>query len=206
MKAILTTIFILLSVAMICQPQPAEVTLADGSTFEGFADITKDDIIEFRMSLSDEPANMDGLDLKRVAFLEYPYDVFEYVFIKRRFKLLKLVAEGSINAYAQYPESFSTQKSDAQKKRENYINHDKKIFGNGVTTYSRGGFKMRKRRYWLKNMETGKVDDIRLNFRKEAEDWFKNCPELVGYIQNKEWTYSDMIKIIQFYNEFCGEV
>ena len=197
--------FFLTVVTLINAQAPAEIILADGSKFEGFADITKKDEIEFRIVLEDEPDVLDGLDVKRLQFTDYPNDTYEFVYIKNRFKLLKLIAEGSINAYAQYPESFSTQKSEGQKKREDYINHERKVLGNGMSMYPGGGLNLRQRRYYVKHSETEKVDDIKLNFRQEARVWFKDCPEVVEYTDSKEWQYEDLKIIVEFYNEFCGQ-
>ncbi len=204
MKQSFLVFFILFMGTTIAQI-PAEITLHDGAKFEGFADITSKDKIEFRITLDEAPETFDGLDIIKVEFRKEPFGIYEYVYMKNRFKLLKIESVGEIIVYAQYPESFSTQKSKAQLKREDYINHDNKFFQNGVPPYPRGSLGLKKIRFWIKKSGENKVDDIRLNFRQEARIWFKNCPGLLKKIKSRELTYFDMIEVIDYYNDFCGE-
>ena len=114
--------FLVVATVAWAQPKSATVTFLDGSSFEGYADITQKLKIEFRMNLDDEPDTFDGYDVKRISFNEKPYDIYEYVFIDKKPELLIVLSEGELIAYAKYIESFSTQKTKRQLEREDYIN------------------------------------------------------------------------------------
>ena len=49
----------------------------------------------------------------------------------------------------------------------------------------------------------GSTSWISKNFKKAASNYFKDCPNLVEKLQNKEYKKKDIREIIDFYNEYC---
>ncbi|WP_432410986.1 hypothetical protein [Rasiella sp. SM2506] len=190
---------------------PATVTFYDGGQFSGLAKFNRKQEVEFKISEEDEIEALDGYVIKRIIFHVAPYNVFEYIFYKNRYKLLQKIVEGKVSAYAQFDEPINDQITLDQYERATLNRID--IQGSpydplaeispqqvlGTLLFSK------KVRFFVKREADTTVEDLKLNFRKEAQEWFKDCPELAGYIKEKEWKYEDIKTIVEFYNEFCGE-
>lgn len=189
---------------------PATVTFYDGGQFSGLAKFNRKQEVEFKISEEDEIEALDGYVIKRIIFHIEPYNVFEYIFYKNRYKLLQKIAEGKVSAYAQFDEPINDQITLDQYERATLNNTEvRTVYNNatGMTTNIQGfthPFDKRVRFFVKRDTDTT-VEDLKLNFRKEAQEWFKDCPELAGYIKEREWRYEDMKTIVEFYNEFCTE-
>lgn len=189
---------------------PATITFYDGDQYSGFAKFNRKQAVVFKISEEDVAEELDAYVIKRIIFHIEPYNVFEYVYYKNRYKLLQKIAEGTMTVYAQFDEPINEQIT--LDKFERATLNDTEIRAvyapsTGMTTYQQNythPFDKRVRFFITRTTEKT-IEDIKLNFRKEAREWFKDCPEVVAYTDRKEWKYEDLKIIVEFYNEFCGK-
>jgi len=213
-KYFLCLIMSLAGMSLMAEPENAKVTFLDGYEVTGYADITKNDKIEFRLELNETPDTFDEFDVKRLDFLEEPRVSFEYVDIRNSgYKLLKVVSEGPVIAYVQTTASFSTQKTARQLAKEDYLNGEftrsgsYRVKGKDGKTYVFTGnlTGQNKPVYFIMRNGDKQAKNIKMGFKKKAVTFFKDCPYLVDIIKNKEWKYRDMPNIVEYYNEMCSE-
>jgi hypothetical protein len=190
---------------------PATITFYDGVQFDGLARFNKKQSVEFKISEDELIEELDGYMIKRIRFNMEPYTIFEYVFYKNRYKLLQRIATGKMNAYAQFDEPINDQITIDQDVRSSLNNTKFRDIGTkklkGSTNY-RSGYSQpfdKRVRFFIKRADDKTVEDIKLNFSKEAREWFKDCSEVVENTDSRVWIYEDLKKIVEFYNEFCGE-
>lgn len=209
MKRSFHILLLLISVTPLwSQPKAAIITFIDGSKYEGFAEITQKLKIEFRLNPGDHPDIFDDLDVRRLAFNEKPYEVFEYVDVGKKPELLIVLSEGDLIAYAKYRESFSTQKTKRQLAREDYINHNNTVFHQAPfnmqmsnTTYS-----LKNSHYYIRKKNSDSVEDLKMVIRKKRKEYFGDCPGLMKKLKSKEFIAQDIKKIADYYNDFCTEL
>ena len=216
MKNLILPVILFFSISSFGQPLAAKIYLIDQSEFNGYADISKKEKIEFRIDLNDEPTVFDEFDLKRIEFKDSE-NVFEYVLVEKKFHLLKVISEGAVIVYAKESESFSTQKTERELAKEDYINRE--YFSDAFNKV--GSYRVKWRDgntytfyehplssditiFFLKRKSDNSAENIKLGFKKKAISFFKDCPYLVEIIENKEWKYQDMPKIVEYYNEMCA--
>jgi hypothetical protein len=208
---LLIVVFIGFSVLAEEKFYPATITFYDGGQFSGLAKFNRKQEVEFKISEEEEVEALDGYVIKRVIFHIEPYHVFEYVFYKNRYKLLQKIADGDLAVYAQFNEPINNQITLDEYERATLNRTEVRTIstnGNTVVTTNGTGFNHpfdKKVRFFIKNAGDNTVEDIKLNFRKEARKWFKDCPEIIEYTDRNEWKYEDLKQIVEFYNEFCGE-
>ena len=189
----------------------ATITFYDGGQFSGLARFNGRHDVEFKMSEEDTKERLDGYVIKRIRFHVEPYNVFEYVLYENRYKLVQKIVEGSLTLYAQYNEPINDQITLDHFERATLDRIDVQRSPNDPL--SDMGFRQalssqlfnKKVRFFIKKTSTTAVADIKLNFKKEARQWFQDCPEIIEYTDRREWKYRDMKQIVEFYNEFCGE-
>lgn len=203
-------IFLVLAITSWSQPKQATITFIDGSSYEGFADITQKLKIEFRIDINEAPDTFDGFDVKRISFSEMPYEVFEYVFIDHKPELLIVLSEGELIAYAKYMESFSTQKTKRQLANEDYINGTNsgsyRTSFNGQNISMGGTYSFKKSHYYIKKRGTDLVEDLKMVIRKKRGGYFGDCPGLMEKLESKEYIAQDLQKIADYYNDYCTEL
>lgn len=216
MKNLIFPLLLFFCISSFCQPLAAKIFLIDQSEFNGYADILKNGKIEFRSGLNDEPTVFDEFDLKRIEFKDSEI-IYEYVFVENKFNLLKVISEGAITVYAKEAESFSTQKTERQLAKEDYINRE--YFSDAF--HKEGSYRVKWRDgktytfyehplnsdntlFFIKRKKDNSAENIKLGFKKKAISFFYDCPYLIELIQSKEWKYQDMPKIVEYYNEMCS--
>jgi hypothetical protein len=215
-KGVLTILFSLLfTLSIMAQNHPAEVIFRDGSKFSGYADFDKNGKLLFRVDTLSKASKFEGLDVKTISFTEEPYNVFDFVLLDGNFKLLQRICEGELMAYAYYNDEYSFQITldDSERatlerlKKTTRVGNPGIMDANGVIVgggYYNPELFFKKNRFYLKWADSDKVLDIKKGFRKNALEIFKDCPYLVEIIENKEWKYQDMPKIVEYYNEMCA--
>ncbi len=210
-KILINFCLIFLSISMFSQPLAAKIFLIDQTDFNGYADILKNGKIEFRIEFDEEPTIFDEFDLRRIEFKE-SNDIFEYVLVENKSLLLKVVSESDVTVYAKYPESFSTQKTERELAKEDYINREYAYNGGYKVKWRDGNtynfydnpLKSGETVFFIKRKNDNSVRNIKNGFRKKAISFFNDCPYLVEIIENREWKYQDMPKIVVYYNEMCS--
>ena len=213
MKKTFFLLFFLVINYLFAQPIPATITFIDESTFDGFADINENNEIEFRLNLEDDFDLLNSLDITRVEFKNEPYNLYQYITLKNKTKLLKVISEGEITAYELDIFSYSTKKTFEQLTKEEHkrrgipYNNSSTNY-NGTGSYSAsiaGGFTFKKIKYYLKK-NNNPVEDIKSSFKKKAKIYFENCPGLLKKIKSNEYNYYNMGTIVTYYNDFCTEL
>lgn len=208
MKPFFFIAIFLINGLILAQPKAAEITLIDGSTYRGFADITQKELVEFRMEMTDEPETFDGFDIKRVYFVTAPYNTFEFVFIRSDYRLLHVISQGEITAYAQYPQRLSPNRDEPKIKRHEKRGVEKYIDNTGNFTPASAiyGLLDKNTRFWVRKNGADFADNMKPAFRTKAKVLFANCPGLLKKIKLREWEYEDMKDIVDYYNDFCSEL
>ncbi len=202
MKKKLFLLFIVFTIQILAQPIPATMIFKGGSTFEGFADINKENKIEFRLELTDEFEIFDSFDIKRIEFKDEPFSIYEYHYINNKFVLLEVISEGEIKALRRDIFSYSTKKTSKELAKE----YKRRTVTNESKIYNSGGVgTLKKIKYYLKK-DNEPIINIKNNLKKQSQVYFKNCPGLLKKIKSKEYLYTDLKLIVDYYNDFCTEL
>ncbi|MEJ6791287.1 MAG: hypothetical protein QNK89_00715 [Lacinutrix sp.] len=182
---------------MYSQDQEATLFFRDGTTLKGYASITHNRNIEFRLTLEDDPDEWKDIMVKAITFHGFDTDIrYEYQYLikgKQHPLLLEVVEKGNVNLY---------------KSIDYYVFNRRGLFPNDNRF---GGYynevsKKNKYHYYIRKPNQKLV--VKLNNRfyyKEAAKYFQDCPTLVEKINSKKYSKKRAIEIVQFYNDLCDD-
>ncbi|MFD0965103.1 hypothetical protein [Pseudofulvibacter geojedonensis] len=173
------------------QNQEAKIFFNDGETFEGFASITGNNKIKFRLNLEDEPTKFSSNEISRVEFYGlYTEAIFEYVKLNNQYNLLQVLTEGEVTLYAEVKTSWSVL----------FLNLN--TFGAGQ--YSDTNFFT----LYLINKKFPKPFNKNpfVGWKKKMMEYFSDCDELVRKIKANEFNRNDLKEIVEYYNDFCTDL
>lgn len=204
MKKILFTLILLITLSSFSQNQKATLFFRDGTSLEGLARITNfGDKIKFKKDKNSEKIIYNSQKVDKIVIRENDEDItYQYKIIKNRKTplLLEPLKEGKVTLYRDLKQGYSP--------------------GMQMGGYSAGGMGMNfggGRSYSISSYYVSKDNGnivIHLgdkgtiftkNFKKAASEYFKDCSELVKKIQSKEFRKRDVVDIVEYYNENCGE-
>jgi len=218
MKKIIYFLFFIIINQLIAKPNPAIMIFNGGSAFEGYADINQENKIEFRLELTDNIEIFDGFDIKRIEFNEEPFSIYEYHYINNKYILLEVISEGEIKALRRDIFSYSTKKTSKQLTKEYkrrtasgssfYNISSDGSYSSYYSSSDDSGFvvgSLKKIKYYLKK-DSEPIVNIKNNLKKESKYYFKDCPGLLKKIKSKEFIYTDLKLIVDYYNDFCTEL
>ncbi|MFA5297478.1 MAG: hypothetical protein WC389_04645 [Lutibacter sp.] len=199
-KKIITLIICLLTTLTTLKAQNAKVviTLKNGDTIMGYGKI-KSDYLKYRINRNEKSVKIHFSKLERVK-IYYTGETTNYVYLKvkneEKYKVLEEVETGNVNLYKLSKQVYSP----------GYMGSNGNIGSVGFS----GGYSYNINSFYVK--KNGETEAIHLasnelfskNFKEEASEYFKDCPQLVLKIQNKELKKRDLIEIIEFYNHQCN--
>lgn len=168
------------------QNQEAKIFFKDGDSFEGFAMITGNDEIKFRLNLDDKPTKFNSKEIYRIEFYGFEDSVtFEYFKINNSLVLLEIVAEGEVLLLSNTEESW-------------IINPIKeKMNKTKISTL------------FLKRKSSDEIFSLNnpfLRWKKKMSEYFSDCEELVRKIRTNEFNRSDIKEIVEYYNDYCTDL
>ncbi len=196
MKKTIHFIIILISLNSFAQIK-ATIIKTNKEVVKGFASITtyNSNIIKFRKNINDKPQKFGHKDIDKIFFILPNKSFFEYQFksiSKKNIQLMKVLIRGNLSLY-----SFT--------ETETYNTHSS---GKGFGNVNIGKMHTSTHFYLSKNNNTiveFPSKTIFKSFRKNASAYFKDCSELVKKIKKKEFKKSNIIEIVEFYNNKCNK-
>lgn len=190
------------------QDQAAKLFFKDGTTLEGFAKITADNNIKYRVSQEDK---FDVWSYDQIDYVEFYNEdqvfTFKYVYLRHRREgtLMEVLTEGEITLYSKNPGI-----QDAIFRSDTGFG-----FGsNGLTNTEvapnsvldqQNSPRLRRNLYLKRNSDVPMLATVSLirNWKKLMKDYFKDCAALVRKIEENEFGSDDLKEIVEFYNDIC---
>ena len=195
MKKFFLVVFLILGNFLFSQIQRADLVFKDGDVIEGFGMITSKNEIKFRISLEDEPDVFEGILVKEIIFYGFEQTkIYEFVKINKNKSpvLLEVISYGEVNLY--------------EKKEINYTI----IFASGGIN---NGFGLpmdtatlsESSTLYLKRSKEDIATKIIFNFKKQAQEYFKDCSIIQELLNSKEYRMLSKKEFVEQYNVFCTE-
>ena len=188
--------FLTLNLAL-AQDQEATLFFRDGTSLKGYASIKDNWIIQFRLTLEDDPDEWKDIMVKAITFHGFDKDVMcEYQYLKADLSyplLLEVIEKGNVNLY-------KTIDFYRYITRELFSNDHK--YGGSYIEVS----KKNKSHYYIKKPEQELITKLNNGFyNEEVTKFFEDCPSLVSKINSEKYTKKRVIKIVEFYNDLCDD-
>lgn len=190
----------------------ATLYFRDGTIKEGLAKITVlDEKIKFKKNKKSKKSIYDYSKIDKIIILETKgFVTYQYKIIKKKnvkkpqYPLLKILEKGSLSLYS--IEQTGTITSPG------LSGYDVNMNGKNVHVASTKGMStyFSSKSYYISKGNSTEVFSINNTnilggkFIKSASKYFKDCPELVKKIESKEFRRNDIIGIVQYYNQNCG--
>jgi len=208
MKTLIISL-LLITTTINAQKIKTEIHYKNGDSTIGYSKGIKYSFIKFSADKKEKYIKKDIKNIDKVIlYYKEGKEEYHHIAVKKKKKVdnffARLVSSGKINHYI-YSSNFINSFTSFQK-----IN-----LGNG-TTINRTIQSNNNRSinlFYLKrkgDKYTTYMSDVYYSvfgekiFTKNAINFFKNCDELVQKIKSKEFRKSDIIEIIEFYNEHCN--
>lgn len=191
----------------------ATIYFRDETKKEGLAKVTFfDSKIKFKKNKKSEKVIYNYMDIDKLTILEgkenvtYQYKIHKHKdFKKPQYPLLEIVTIGKISLFSKDVTHTSSTPGFGSFS----------VNGSGSASYSpsMGGFSNSYSSiiYYLSKDNSDEIfyymdkNILGGKFKKTASKYFKDCPELVKKIQSKEFKRGDIVEIVEYYNENCGE-
>ncbi|WP_284651862.1 hypothetical protein [Flavobacterium terrisoli] len=200
MKNFFLILIFLSSALCFSQRLKCTVYLTDGTTKEGVSRFKANDDVKFRMTDDSEPEIISKEKIEKINLEENGIiGTYRYKIATEEIGLwLKEEAVGEVCLYSTRVSGF--------------------FYGGGASFNSAGGVGVGAGvmmgggeviHYYVCHQNDTEVfkitsiGNISKNFKKAASEFFKDCPELVGKIESKEFKKDDIEKVVWFYNNHC---
>ena len=209
MKRILMSSIFLITFSIYAQKVKTILHFKTGDSIVGFSKGINYESIKFSIDKKGgyKKADIENID-KVILYYKEGKEEYHHLYVKKKKKeeefFARLVSKGIINHYI-YSSNFS----------QTYASYKKINVGNGTvinqTTYNNTTHNLNL--FYLKKKNdkySAYISDIYYSifgekkFRKNAIPFFNDCPKLVKKIKSKEFKKSDIIEIIEFYNNECN--
>ncbi|MFD0991650.1 hypothetical protein [Tenacibaculum geojense] len=187
MKKKLFFFLLILNLSLFSQTQKADLIFIDGDTIQGLGLITKNNKIKFKLSYVDKAEKWDFRIIKGITFYGFKeVREFEYIKVNKKQKplLLEVKYRGKVNIY-----------------EDQFYTYDN-MFGNDNFMKT---LRENKTTYLKRDNEELARSFLGFNFRKNAKEYFKDCPEVVDIFNTKEYKKYTIEEIALEYNIFCSE-
>lgn len=208
MKNRILIIFLLFSAFLNSQKIKTVLYYKNGDSIVGYSKGINYSSIKFSLEKKGKYKQKEIKNIKKVLiYHKEGIEEYHHLYVKKRKKeqefYARLVSKGDINYYI-YSSNFSF----------NYTLYDRINVGNGTffnyTTQNNSSHSVNitylKKR---KDKNAVYISDVYHSlfgakvFRKNASKFFKDCPKLIAKIKSKEFKKSDIIEVLEFYNEKC---
>ena len=193
MKKIFIVFLFTISLTVFSQEREATIIFNDSTSVKGFGEIKKEKI-HFRLSLGTEKSVWSYDIAYGLIFSGYGFSE-KYVYVKpdeySKPKLMEVIEEGKVSLY---------KKSSIGANMGIGVSFGGSGIGVGPTIgkdYSTV--------YYVKRNNEEHATDVSLSFRSTTSRYFSDCQMLVEKIKNKKFREEDIIEIVYYYNDYCGE-
>jgi len=197
MKKTIQFLVILISLNSFAQIK-AYFLKTNGEVVKGFASIsdTNSNTIKFRKNIEDTPKYFGHKDIDKIYFILADKSYIEYQYkriSKKNIQLMKVLIRGDLSLY-----SFT-----------DTVIYNTHSSGKGFGNINIQKHQKSTRFYVSKNNDTTIIEfptkPVFKSFKKNASIFFKDCFELVEKIRKKELKKSNIIEIVEFYNNTCSK-
>lgn len=175
------------------QEREATILFNDSTSIKGLGEIKKEKIY-FRVSSTDEITKWNYDMAYGLIFSGYGFSE-KYVYVKpnkySQPKLMEVIEEGKVNLYKE--SSFGIQigitggVGNSNFGASPILSHD----------YSAV--------YYVKRKTEEYATDISFSFKSNSSRYFSDCKMLLQKIKKNEFRKKDIVEIVYFYNDYCGE-
>ena len=198
----ISLLFLLIGSSLFAQTERVELYRSDGTILKGLAKRSNDKL-KYRKAKGESAIRYDLTEFEKIIVFSEGEDedqVYKKIHIKdeKKPEMLLVVAEGPVSIY--------------QKEKTYYTSGYGAGLGvNGVSGHTFTGNNLSINTLYLKKenepeaIYLGSDKLFSKNFKKAAADFFSDCPTLVKRIMNKEYTKKELDKIVEFYNDQCGQ-
>ncbi|WP_040280539.1 hypothetical protein [Psychroserpens damuponensis] len=189
-----TTIFAENSIKALDAYEEATIHFHDGTSIRGYAKITFNSSVKFKVTEDREPEAWTELMIKGVTF-HRAIDDIDFLYVKlEKVKtplLLEVIELGEISIFVDVSSNWISANHSTN---ETGMLHTVTSIQN--TTYS----------FFLK--KESEKEAIRLfgifNFKKKAIKFFENCPQIVDRLNEKKYKRGNIIEMVYYYNDYCA--
>ncbi|HBK71633.1 MAG TPA: hypothetical protein DDZ39_08275 [Flavobacteriaceae bacterium] len=176
------------------QKQEAILYFKDSTILKGLAKITHSKGIQFRTEKGEEKTEYSFEELKYIEIKEKKkskeFTTYSYrILPESGYTLLKQIEVGKLNLYKFFD-----------------VFHSSKSGPNGSMTTKSSSIS----RYYIAKENEEILTNLGINglefgkrFKKNASNYFSDCPELVLKIQKKKFKKKHIVEVVKFYNENC---
>jgi len=201
MKKIIILFFINFSLIAFCQEREATILFNDNTSIKGFAEIKKEKIY-FRVSLNEKVTEWNYDMAKGLVFSGYGFSE-KYLYIKpgkysKKPIIMEVVEEGNVCLYM---ETIETIKTIVHPQHNEPLSPSNPFYKFPET---RKIYDI-ERTYYVKKSNEEYATDISFSFKDNSMRYFSDCIELVKKIKTKEFKKEDILEIVYYYNDYCGE-
>lgn len=192
-KILLLCLLVFTAFGINSQNHKGKLLFTDGTSLEGFGELTKKGKIKFRISLDDEPDIWDDTIVSGVVFYNLDFDVeFEYVTIRNDSspKLMRVIRKGEVTLYGEDVEVITNFNFDPNTPVDNNY----------------GTIPRSEINYFLKRKDENFVLTFNWKTEKKMKELFGNdCEVINDIIKTKEFRRLSREGIVNLYNVFCVE-
>jgi len=200
MKKLLFTFTLLITLSSFGQKQKSTLFLRDGTTLEGLAKITPFNKIKFRATKKSKKVIYDSKTVKSIIIQEKKSKNVEYVYrviLDRDNPILLIpLKKGKITIYKEIQKNPGGTKITAL-----YLSNKKEIIAHKL-----GYINFRIIPFIEKGIPFFSIfNNTKKSILKKLNPFIKDCPIIVKKLNNNEFKRHNLIEIVQYYNENCGE-
>lgn len=192
-------ILLLLFVSLVTLGQEMKATIhfRDGSSFEGYGHIFKQNKIKFRLESQENYEIWTDLLVDEIEFFHYTgSNLYKYVDVRNNFnyKLLKVVAEGEFTLYAQVKELYNNKSSFYANGNILNTSRNREHIGNVETNF-----------YLQRKSDTQFITAKKRVLRNKIRLILDDCEDFTSRYDEGEFKNNTLKEIVEYYNDFCVE-
>jgi len=201
LKKILISLLLVFPISfMFSQTKKARLFFKDKTSLKGYAKITKNDKILFKISPDEKPDKWGELMVKSLLIEEFGFmEEYRYIEIdsKKPKKLLQIVAEGKVNLFADI---------EIHKSNRNYT-YDRNSGLTFINSYDKNNNYSEKVRYYVKKKNEKYPTKLfgSGGFRNKAKIYFSDCTGVKDKLSSKEFDVHNPGEMVNYYNDFCSD-
>lgn len=211
-KSIITILFFI-SFKSYCQTQEAILYFKEGDSIEGLASL-KFNKIKFKISPDDKADTWDEEHVKKITFIGFEMEkTFEYITLNSfdKPKLVEVITKGEATLYKKLGSDYSLtdQIYNPYDEQSTYLNQDFKSQSTPQTATQLSHYQTREvpEFYYIKKQNDKYPTCLNcgvLNaWRKNISKFFADCDFIVKNLKGDKWIFTDLQKIVEFYNDVC---
>jgi len=194
MRTLIVLLFVTLAATVFGQAREATILFNDSTSVKGFAEIKKEKIY-FKASPDSEVTEWSFDMAYGLVFSGYGYsEKYVYVYPGKKAKkpiLMLVVEENFVSLYKKisftaetvYPMNWPLQNPGQNATIKHY---DSTV-------------------YYAQRKNETTATDITSNFKTDAAIYFTDCEALVAKIKKKEFKKEDVLDVVDYYNDYCGD-